>query len=51
MTPRERMLAAIRHEVPDRIPLAILEIEDVHKFARWYGLEHAEDGYDIGHYD
>jgi len=51
MTSRERMLAAIRHEVPDRIPLAILEIEDVHKFARWYGLEHADDGYDIGHHD
>jgi len=51
MTSRERMLAAIRHEAPDRIPLAILEIEDVHKFARWYGIEHADDGYDIGHYD
>ena len=35
MTPREHVLAAIAHDVPDRVPLAILEIRDVHRFARW----------------
>jgi len=38
MTPRERELTAIRHELPDRIPLDAICIETVPEIARYLGI-------------
>lgn len=52
MTPRERIIAAINHTVPDRIPLAILEIEKEYDFSQFLGIrDHQEMVHpDIGYY-
>ncbi len=39
MTGKERILTAINHKIPDRIPLAVLEIENEHNFAAYMGVE------------
>lgn len=42
MTPRERELAAIRHEVPDRIPVDVICIEIQEQLAKHLGVEPTE---------
>ena len=52
MTPKQRIITAIKHQVPDRIPLAIQEIEDEHKFAAYVGIDNPTEPVcpDIGYY-
>lgn len=52
MKPKERIISAINHKVPDRIPLAIQEIEDEHIFAKYLGITDAAEPVhpDIGYY-
>lgn len=52
MNSKERILAAIRHEVPDRIPVAVLEIEKEYEFSNYLGIENHEPMVhpDIGYY-
>jgi uroporphyrinogen decarboxylase len=38
MNHRERVLAAIRHEVPDRIPVDAIKIENTAEIAQWLGI-------------
>jgi uroporphyrinogen decarboxylase len=38
MTPRERVLAAIRHELPDRIPVDAITVENVTDIAAYLGI-------------
>ena len=42
MKPQERVLTAIRHEVPDRIPLAVIDIENELEVAAFLGINHPE---------
>lgn len=52
MNSRERIISAIRHEVPDRIPLAIQEIEKEYEFSKYIGIKNHEKMVhpDIGYY-
>ncbi len=52
MNPKERIISAINHEVPDRIPLAVQEIEHEHLFAEYLGITDAKEPVhpDIGYY-
>ncbi len=52
MNGRERIIRAIEHQVSDRIPVAILEIENEYDFARYLGIEGHEQMVhpDIGYY-
>lgn len=42
MTPRERILAAIRHELPDRIPLYVVDIDDPQPYMQQLDLNNPD---------
>lgn len=52
MTPKQRVMAAVKHQTPDRIPLAVQEIENEHQFAAYMGIEDPKvpSNPDIGYY-
>ena len=48
MTGRERVLAAIRHKVPDRIPVSVICIDDPAPIATYLGIEPEAVGARLG---
>lgn len=47
MTGRERMLATIRHEVPDRIPVDVINIENQPEIVAFWGLKNPQIRRDV----
>src|SRR5680860_1667947 len=43
MTRRERILAVIKHELPDRIPTHFINIDDISPYLQYYNLTDKED--------
>ena len=42
MKPRERELAAIRHETPDRVPVDVIHVENLPSIAEYLGVDESE---------
>ena len=46
MSPKERILTAIRHELPDRVPAHAISIHNIQRYLDFLGLKNSGELYE-----